>query len=114
MKKKILITTASIIACIIIATSLYINTSLNKAQKTTLDSDKLGIVKKDNTKVKNIVLFGIDAVEGELGRSDSIMIISMDDKHKNVKISSLVRDSYVDIEGHGEDKLNHAYAFGGY
>lgn len=113
MKKKILITTATIIACIIIATSLYINTSLNKAQKTTLDSDKLGIVKKDNTKVKNIALFGIDAVEGELGRSDSIMIISMDDKHKNVKISSLVRDSYVDIEGHGEDKLNHAYAFGG-
>lgn len=112
-KKKILIGIVITICIIISGIGIYIETSLNKTQKTPLEENKLGIVKKENTEVKSIALFGIDAVEGELGRSDSIMIISMDDKHKNVKISSLVRDSYVDIDGHGKDKLNHAYAFGG-
>lgn len=112
-KKKIIVAGATILCTIIVAISLYINSALNKTQKTTLDENKLGIVKKDNSKVKNIALFGIDAVEGDLGRSDSIMIISIDQKHSNIKISSLVRDSYIDIGNHGKDKLNHAYAFGG-
>ncbi len=41
------------------------------------------------------------------------MIISLDKKHKKVKVSSIMRDSYVDIDGHGKTKLNHAYAYGG-
>lgn len=41
------------------------------------------------------------------------MILSLDKKHKKVKLSSIMRDSYVDIEGHGKTKLNHAYAYGG-
>lgn len=63
-------------------------------------------------KIKNIVLFGIDSEDG-VGRSDSMMIATIDPIHDKLKITSLMRDSYVNIDGYGYDKLNHAYAFGG-
>ncbi|WP_163192833.1 LCP family protein [Clostridium thermarum] len=64
--------------------------------------------------ITNIALFGIDArTPGEATRSDSIMIATIDYKHKTLKLSSIMRDSRVEIEGHGLDKINHAYAFGG-
>lgn len=70
-------------------------------------------VKVDES-ITNIALFGLDQQNiNEPGRSDSIMILTIDKKHKKVKLSSIMRDSYVNIKGHGMDKLNHAYAFGG-
>lgn len=59
------------------------------------------------------VFFGIDASEGGVGRSDSIMIATIDTHNKKLKLTSIMRDSYVNIEGYGYDKINHAYAFGG-
>ena len=47
------------------------------------------------------------------GRSDSIMIATIDPVHNKLKLTSIMRDSYVSIDGHGQDKINHAYAFGG-
>ena len=41
------------------------------------------------------------------------MIVTIDTVHKKIKLTSIMRDSYVAIDGHGNDKLNHAYAFGG-
>ncbi len=41
------------------------------------------------------------------------MIATIDTIHKKLKLTSIMRDSYVGIEGHGDDKINHAYAFGG-
>ena len=41
------------------------------------------------------------------------MILTINNKDNKLKITSLMRDSYVSIDGHGKDKLNHAYAFGG-
>ncbi|MBS6184183.1 MAG: LCP family protein, partial [Clostridium celatum] len=61
----------------------------------------------------NIALFGVDAVDGGVGRSDSIMIATLDTVNKKLKLTSIMRDSYVAIDGHGNDKINHAYAFGG-
>lgn len=63
--------------------------------------------------ITNIALFGIDAVDGTKGRSDSIMIVTVDKNSNKIKISSIIRDSYVNIPGHGLDKINHAYIFGG-
>lgn len=70
--------------------------------------------------VKNIVLFGIDTQgkgDGQedpnfLGRSDTIMIVSINPKYKSLKMISIPRDTYAEIEGHGKMKINHAYAFG--
>lgn len=62
----------------------------------------------------NVALFGLDKLDSnEPGRSDSILILTIDKAHNKVKLSSIMRDSYVNIEGHGKDKINHAYSYGG-
>ncbi|WP_243207815.1 LCP family protein [Paeniclostridium hominis] len=64
--------------------------------------------------VTNILLAGIDGNNLEKGnRSDSMMILTIDDKNNDIRITSLARDTYVDIPGYGEQKLTHAYAYGG-
>ena len=65
--------------------------------------------------VVNILLVGSDhgAIKGDHGRSDSIMIATVNFKTKELKLTSLMRDMYVEIPGHGHNKLNAAYAFGG-
>lgn len=67
-----------------------------------------------NTDIVNIALFGLDKVSAdEPGRSDATMVITIDKKNDKLKMSSIMRDSYVTIDGHGKDKLNHAHAYGG-
>lgn len=64
--------------------------------------------------VKNIALFGVDSRdEGNQGRSDAIMVLSLDSNKRIMKMASIMRDSYVNIDGYGYDKLTHAYAYGG-
>ena len=98
----------------------YGNHLFNKIEKIEIDKSDVGI--KDEVEEKlsaysdsviNIALFGIDAEDGGVGRSDSIIIATIDTTHKKLKLTSIMRDSYVTIEGHGDDKINHAYAFGG-
>lgn len=62
--------------------------------------------------VQNIALFGIDQEEGSVGRSDALLILSIDKDNDKVKLTSLDRDSLVAIDGHGEEKLTHAWAYG--
>ncbi|MGN0571159.1 MAG: LCP family protein [Candidatus Fimenecus sp.] len=73
-------------------------------------SDKYG-----DTDIFNVALFGVDTRDEDSfsGRSDSIIIVSIDRKNNVVKLSSILRDSYVAIEGHKNQKIAHAYAFGG-
>ncbi len=62
----------------------------------------------------NIALFGVDRRNrNENGNSDTIMIATIDKANKKVKLTSIMRDSYVNIPGHGMDKINAAYAIGG-
>lgn len=65
---------------------------------------------------RNIVLLGLDAREDSFGtgnRSDCIMIVSLNQDTKEVKIASVYRDTYLNIDGHGLDKVTHAYSYGG-
>lgn len=64
--------------------------------------------------VVNIALFGVDTRDysENTGRSDSIMVASIDKKAGEIKLSSILRDSRVSIDGHGKNKLAHAYAYG--
>ncbi|MDU2123560.1 MAG: LCP family protein [Clostridium celatum] len=98
----------------------YGNYLFNKMEKVEIDKDNIGITEeveeklsKYNDSIINIALFGVDAVDGGVGRSDSIMIATLDTVNKKLKLTSIMRDSYVAIDGHGNDKINHAYAFGG-
>lgn len=63
--------------------------------------------------VYNIMLYGLDARNpNAVSRSDAIMLVTVDKKAKTVKITSIARDSRVNIPGYGMDKLNHAFAYG--
>ena len=56
---------------------------------------------------------GTDGREKELAyRSDCMMIATIDSNNKNIKLTSLARDTYVDIPGKGKGKLNAAYFWG--
>ena len=64
---------------------------------------------------RNIAIFGLDSRDNSFSnsRSDCIIIVSINKKTNDVKLTSVYRDTYVDIEGHGLDKITHAYAYGG-
>lgn len=109
--------------CVLLALAVigggYVIGLLNKVDTVKLDKENLGIVEEeikeyDNAKsIKNVALFGVDATDGETGRSDSIMVATLDPVHNKLKLTSIMRDSYVYIEGYGQDKINHSYAYGG-
>ena len=64
--------------------------------------------------ITNILLVGTDGEYVEKGnRSDSVMLVTIDSKNKDIKISSIARDTYVDIPGYSKEKLTHAYAYEG-
>ncbi len=117
--KKILLIVFLLIILLFGGSFMYIKNLLNKTTKVEINKDNLSINKEvtqkldKDDKIKNIALFGVDSPEGKNGRSDSIMILTIDDKNNELKLSSIMRDSYVNIKGHGQDKITHAYAFGG-
>ena len=64
--------------------------------------------------VSNILLIGEENVYNDArGRTDSMMILSINTKNKTLKLVSLMRDSYVQIPGYKDNRLNTAYALGG-
>lgn len=82
-----------------------------------ISDDELGITGGNNSKdVINIALFGVDTRRSNSfkGNSDTIMVLSIDKVHKKVKLTSVMRDSLVVIEGHkwGVYKINSAYGKG--
>ena len=98
-----------------------ISSEVYKNQTTSLDLFD-GVLLND-PKILNIMIFGEDSGAGsdtEYGRSDTMLMISIDNRHKKVKMTSFMRDMlvnipYTDGEGnlHGMDKLNAAYRLGG-
>lgn len=65
---------------------------------------------------RNIAFFGVDSRDGSLEtgtRSDSIIIVSIDQKTKDVKLTSVYRDTCLRVPGYGFTKATHAYAYGG-
>lgn len=59
----------------------------------------------------SILLLGLDEEHG--GRSDTMMLVTINPEQDSSYILSIARDSYVYIPGIGTDRLNHAYAYGG-
>lgn len=62
----------------------------------------------------NILLIGLDARPGETtGRSDTMILLTLDAEHNCIKLTSFMRDLYVEIPGRKNNRLNAAYVFGG-
>lgn len=81
-----------------------------------VDGDQeLQNIKPINEEITNIALFGIDSrkVGSFKGLSDSIMILSLNNKTGKIKLISVMRDSLVEIPGKGHHKINSAYSMGG-
>lgn len=84
-------------------------------QYTTDGANQVNGLLKDEA-ITNILLIGVDDYDPNdpIGRSDSMMLISVDNRHKKLKMTSYMRDTYVAIPGHTSQKLNAAYHFGAY
>jgi polyisoprenyl-teichoic acid--peptidoglycan teichoic acid transferase len=68
----------------------------------------------DKAQPFSVLLLGVDEREGDRGRSDSIITLTINPEQDSVKMLSIPRDTRTEIVGKGiEDKINHAYAFGG-
>ena len=126
LPKWIKIVLGIFLAIILVIAALYtysyytVNNIVNKSEKIDLKEDELGVVDEeelkqydDYTEIINIALLGIDSTDSTSGRSDSIMVATLDPIHNKLKLTSFMRDSYVNISNYGYDKLNHAYAYGG-
>ncbi|GAB6992273.1 LCP family protein [Paenibacillus pini] len=71
--------------------------------------------KWEGTEPVNILLMGVDArgaKEGEVPRSDSMMVASLDPVKKKIHVFSILRDTYVDIPEHRKDRINTAITHG--
>ncbi len=118
-KKATIIVVCVLIALILaigIAAYFYTNSMLNNIEKVDVGED-LGIASEAeatySNDVTNIALLGLDTrSEDYSGRADTIIILTLDKKHNKIKLTSIARDSYVQIDGRGKDKINHAWAFG--
>jgi len=66
----------------------------------------------------NILLMGVDERSGDRGRSDALMVLSVDPENNRSQLISIPRDTRTEMVGDDPqagnmDKINHAYAFGG-
>ncbi|MFZ2538083.1 MAG: LCP family protein [Oscillospiraceae bacterium] len=108
-----------IILIVLVLGGLYFAQIVSELNHNDLDKDKLGIavpVKDDpnDQSITNIALFGVDRRNDQKDvHSDVIMVMSIDKKHNKIKLSSIMRDTAVEIEGHGQDKITKAYFYGG-
>ena len=113
--KTLFITMAILIALMLAAYGVFAYL-LGGLNRTTLDESKLSVTSglSQNGKITNIALFGLDSRNHDYeGRSDAIMVASVNGKTGKIKLVSIARDTYVNVPGYGETKINHAYAYGG-
>ena len=84
----------------------------NHIKDVTSDSSTYEVPISDD--VYNILLIGSDTREaGAVGRSDAMILVSINQKTETIYLTSFLRDCYVSIPGHGNTRLNHAFAYGG-
>ena len=108
----------SLLIIIIGGTFWFVSSKLGKMQQVDLNEEDLNVsaeVAENLSNYRNIAIFGIDSREDTYSkgnRSDCIIIASMNNDTKEVKLVSVYRDTYVQIEGHGLDKITHAYSYG--
>lgn len=122
MSKKMYWT--SIISAILIGCAVFVGIVYNNVTNTLetiheptirptseLRPKKITLEKKDPF---SLLLLGVDERENDSGRSDTIIVLTVNPTSESTKILSIPRDTYTEIIGlNKQDKINHAYAFGG-
>ena len=105
----------NILICVFVIYSLVAILLINKVDKISLDDRTYSNnVTLSSLKVKNILLIGTDGRSAnDRGRSDSMVLISINSISKEIVMTSFMRDIYVDIPSYHYDKLNASYSYGG-
>lgn len=116
---RIVIALLLILAILVGATYFYVKNKFDKIQQVELPSEEeLGItetISENLTGYRNVAIFGVDSRSDDYGvgnRSDCIIIASINNDTGEIKLISVYRDTYVNIDGYGLDKITHAYSYG--
>ncbi|MFK2826636.1 LytR family transcriptional regulator [Bacillus sp. B190/17] len=120
-KKKIILIIVLLLLAIAAAFAFNVYSSLNKALHGMLNDSVLEKSEKRTEDVSlkdkepfTVLLLGVDERKGDKGRSDTMILMSVNGQENSAEMLSIPRDTRVEIVGKGtEDKINHAYAFGG-
>ena len=115
LRNKIIIGVVIAILGVIGMAGGYVYALFSQMDRVDIDKESLGANQEltdEYGHIKNIALFGVDQADGGGGRSDAIMVATLDTKNKKIKVTSFMRDSYVEIPGKGGDKLNATYSYG--
>ena len=109
-----------ILTIIVIASGyFFIKSKLNKMQQVEINVNELNVsdvIEQNLHGYRNVAIYGVDSRDSSLGkgnRSDCIIIASINNSTKEIKLISVYRDTYVNIEDYGLDKITHAYSYGG-
>ena len=115
VKKKVIISTLIIFALLICTLATGYMYVRNKIYSGLDPSESISDTNyKEVEGITNVLLIGTDArTLDEASRADSIIIATLDNNKKEIRLTSLFRDTLVNIPGHGEAKLNAALAYGG-
>lgn len=109
---KLLIAVAVIMA--LVGFGLYQLVGFAYGKMTFREVESMASLPMKEQGVVNILLIGNDSREnGEDGRSDAMILLSISDRTKKIYMTSLLRDIYVEIPGYQGNRLNAAYSFGG-
>lgn len=119
--KKTLIVILIILSIIILlfgGVAYFVLNKLNKINYVDIPREEIQVtagVEENLKEYRNVVLFGIDTSEDTYSgsRADCIIIASINEKNKQIKLVSVYRDTYLEIPNYGLDKVNHSYAYGG-
>ena len=137
-RNKVILISAEIIVVLVLIGALYFVTKLDYIHKDNIDTDEIVINTIDETSAdefmvdvsdvkmngelhgmegfRNIALFGVDARNENLGkgvRSDTILVASINEQTKEVKLCSIYRDTYLNLGTDQYSKATEAYAHGG-
>ena len=115
--RKVLLAVSILLVLVLGGLAVYAYTLSNRlTQNITRGVDLPSETPRPETGTLNYVLLGSDSRDPDNeanGRSDSIMVVHLNTKRTKAYITSFPRDMYVEIPGHGRNKINAAYAIGG-
>ncbi len=91
------------------------NRKINNSEKIKEESLKNIDIDDKEEKIEHILLVGIDSRRSDFkyARADSIIIASVNKANSQIKLTSIMRDTYVKIPRHKNNRINAAYAYGG-
>lgn len=78
------------------------------------DEDTAPTINTQQSNALNIMIMGVDRRADDVGRSDTLIVLTYNPTDKKASLLSLPRDTRVHIEKNDYDKINHAYAYGGH